>query len=200
MRADAQRNRSVIVSAATELFGERGLTAPLDAVARRAGIGVGTLYRHFPDREALILAVVEYAIDALTTLLREANDESADAWTALQGFMRRCASMRAGSLMSTLDQAMHDRAHNRPAIRKAGNEMRKTLDALTKRAQRDGQLRNDVGIGDILLLSMILSRREDALDAETADIMPDRFIELAIDGLRPPGTSSRALPGEPLQV
>ena len=84
LRRDAERNRQRILEAAAEVFTERGFAATLDDVARHAGVGVGTVYRRFPDKAALADALFDERIDALVTLAEQARDEP-DAWAALVG-------------------------------------------------------------------------------------------------------------------
>ena len=86
LRADAERNRQRILAAAAELFTERGLEPSLDDVARHAGVGVGTVYRRFPDKASLADALFDERIDALVALAEQAQAEP-DAWAALVSFL-----------------------------------------------------------------------------------------------------------------
>src|ERR1044071_6962450 len=92
LRKDAERNRRRILEAAAEVFGERGLGATLDAVAERAGVGVGTVYRRFPDKEALVDALFEERIGEIRAIAHEAA-EIPDGWDALTTFMERALEM-----------------------------------------------------------------------------------------------------------
>lgn len=192
LRADAERNREQLVAAAAELFSERGANAPMEQVARRAGVGVGTLYRRFPDREALIHAVALHILERLADLAQEAR-ENEDAWEGVAGYLRTCAEIRAGGLQSALDPKLHGEIRRRPAIVRARRAVYDALDDVVRRAQRDGTLRADVGPGDIMLLGMLLSRREHELPERISRMLPGRYTELVIDGLRANGQSE--LPG-----
>src|ERR1044071_5490121 len=92
LRKDAERNRRRILEAAAEVFGERGLGATLDAVAERAGVGVGTVYRRFPDKEALVDALFEERIGEVRTLALQCG-EIEDPWEALSTFFDRALEM-----------------------------------------------------------------------------------------------------------
>src|SRR6202045_874858 len=95
LRRDAERNRQRILAAAAEVFTERGLDATLDDVARAAGVGVGTVYRRFPDKDSLVSELFRDRIDALVTVAEEAC-ESADPWRGLVDFLEYIASAMAG--------------------------------------------------------------------------------------------------------
>src|SRR5712692_7571617 len=102
LRADAARNREHVLAAAREVFVEQGADAPLDDIARRAGVGIATLYRRFPDREALVRAV---ALDVLTRAggeARAAEAEEPDPFRALGRYMHRALDLRISAVMPTL--------------------------------------------------------------------------------------------------
>src|SRR5690606_13382420 len=88
LRADARRNRDQIVAAASRLFARGGADAPMEEIARAASVGVGTLYRRFPDREALIVAVAGKSTRDLHAQLEAARAEEPTAWAALERFLR----------------------------------------------------------------------------------------------------------------
>ena len=97
LRADAQRNRDKIVAAARDCFAEAGLDAQMEDVARRAGVGVGTVYRHFPTKDALVRALIVAQMEAMTARAPEFLAEAErDAWGAFAGFMRACADKHEG--------------------------------------------------------------------------------------------------------
>src|SRR5205085_5125615 len=102
MRADARRNREQIVAAAREIFAERGLEVPMEEIARRAEVGVGTLYRRFPDRVALIEAVAIDAMRQVLELMPTEQERQADPGRALWDFLHRLVEHRFGLLQSAL--------------------------------------------------------------------------------------------------
>src|SRR3954471_11713870 len=83
LRADARRNREAVLDAAGELFAQRGDAVQMDEIAERAGLGVGTLYRHFADKQALLAAIIGRRFEAMTALARAA-DETEDPWSAFE--------------------------------------------------------------------------------------------------------------------
>lgn len=148
-RADAQRNRDLLLAAARDVFGEHGPNAPLDEVARRAGIGNATMYRHFPDRRELLIAVYADEVAALCAqgdaLLEDQSPEDAlFAW--LRAFIAHVAAKRDLALAIPSDQggqrtALFDRWHT---------AMRSTTSRLLIRAQSDGAVSADLNAADLL--------------------------------------------------
>jgi AcrR family transcriptional regulator len=151
-RADARRNYESLLAAATEVFGEHGVHAPLDEIARRARVGNATMYRHFPTRQELILAV--YA-DEVTTLCahgaeRLTDDSPGDAlFDWLQAFVIHVASK--SHLASALTG---ERSERPPALFDHWHHaMRDTASALLRRAQQAGAIRSDIDAWDLLILA-----------------------------------------------
>jgi AcrR family transcriptional regulator len=151
LRADAERNRRQLLDTARVVLAERGLGAPLDEIARRAGIGNATLYRHFPTRDQLIAAVFA---DVLTDL-REASQcalAEPDAWTGFAGFLTFLGELQArdralADLLTSADAYVGDLAATH-------TEIFANLNQLIDNAQRTGQLRPDFDHQDVLLLLM----------------------------------------------
>jgi AcrR family transcriptional regulator len=191
-RRDAQRNRDLLTAAARTAFAEAGLDVPLDEIARRAGVGNATLYRHFPDRGALAEAVFH---DMLTERLAAGEEarRGTDPWAALVAYLEGtfdvlAADRGANDLMTTAIPgvpslaALH--AHNRETVR-----------LLTERAQRQGTMRADVTAEDLLFTLAALGRAVPALTA----VAPDgwrRLLALLLDGLR--ADTAPRLPGKAL--
>ena len=96
-RRDAQRNRELLLAAGRDVFSERGAQATLEEIARRAGLGIGTLYRHFPTREALVEAIYEEHIDDVVAAAEE-GAAAEDAWQGLVGFLERVLELQARNL------------------------------------------------------------------------------------------------------
>ncbi|MEV4263422.1 TetR family transcriptional regulator [Kribbella sp. NPDC049584] len=141
LRADARRNRDQLVATARIVFGELGTQAPLDEIARRARIGNATLYRHFPTRDDLIVAVYAEEVAELCAV-----DDGVDLFDWLERFVRHVAEK--GDLARTLEPStrrseLHDAWHA---------SMVETAARLVERAQRDGRLRADVAPLDLLVL------------------------------------------------
>ncbi|MFG2296566.1 TetR/AcrR family transcriptional regulator [Streptomyces sp. NPDC048603] len=191
VRRDARRNRERLVAAAREAFAAQGLEAPLDDIARRAGVGNATLYRHFPTRAALVDEVFRGALAGTVEAGEEAR-AAADAWTGLTGYLEAVFTVLAADrgtndLMTTglegvrsLDEV---HVHNHETVR-----------LLLERGQREGTVRPDLACEDLLFTLAALGRAVPALTA----VVPDgwrRCLSLFLDGLRPQAT---ALPSVPL--
>src|SRR5688500_1594373 len=112
LRADAERNRARILAAAAEVFAERGLDVSLDDIAAHAGVGVGTVYRRFPDKDALIDALFEDKIDRVVALADDAL-EIEDPWEGFTTFMRGMCRMPAGGRRLQHEPLVHARGHAR---------------------------------------------------------------------------------------
>jgi AcrR family transcriptional regulator len=151
-RADALRNRELLLAAAREVFGERGADAPLDDIARRAGIGNATMYRHFPDRRELIIAVYADEVAALCAhgealLENQSPGDALFAW--LRAFIAHVAAKRELALAIPNDQggqrsALFDRWHK---------AMHSTASMLLTRAQSSGTASADLDASDLLTLA-----------------------------------------------
>ncbi len=192
MRADALRNRARILDAARDLFVEQGPDAPLDAIAARAGVGIATLYRRFPDREALIRAVLIEALRRAGEAAREAATDEAEPFAALASYMHRALDLRVSAVMPVLLDRVPASDEEIAATREASAER---LEALIARAHDAGSLRSDVTFGDIGPLLVRLSRPlpgtlGDDLDRRLAH----RHLDLVLDGLRAGAKLARPLP------
>jgi AcrR family transcriptional regulator len=194
LRADARRNRDQILAAAREIFAERGADVAMEEIARRASVGVGTLYRRFADRETLIRAVFRETYQVVADETRAALDESASAWDALMRIMRQSAwlhvSVQAKSpLVTAVVKADPDTSRLR-------GHLLDMLDEVVRRAQAEGSLRPDVGVGDLAMLFMSVVKQTHALTSEAVGLAPGRVLAIMMDGLRAPGPGE--LPGRPL--
>jgi AcrR family transcriptional regulator len=184
LRADAKRNRDQIVAAARRLFVERGVDVPMEEIAREAGVGIGTLYRRFPDRESLILAVHIGTLQGLAAMARTAMEEEPDAWSALERVVRCCTAYRFDVLRSVYNPEMEAALVASPDLQAAADEWLTRIDQLVKRAQADGIMRPDIGSGDLLAtISMVICHPPE-LPPSMAEMMRTRFLEVMLDGLR----------------
>ena len=149
LRADAERNRKSLIDAATEMFGERGLEVGVAEIAQRAGVGHGTLFRHFPSKEALIAAVVVVALNELTDRTRallDAEDPGEALFSLIDQAHERMQTDRA------LFEALDDEWMANPEIMAAQHTMFGVVEKLLSRAQRAGVVRPDVGAVDVVLM------------------------------------------------
>ncbi|MFD7559259.1 TetR/AcrR family transcriptional regulator [Streptomyces sp. NPDC059835] len=189
-RADAVRNRERILTAAREMFVEFGCNAPFDEVARRAGVGNATLYRHFPDRPTLIHQVVLFVMGRVTTSAEASLAEEPDAFAALCRFTHSAADERIGALCPMLAEGF-DRDH--PELLDARASLEAAVETLLTAGQEAGLIRTDIGVGDLMVALSQLSRPLPGTDCIEIDRFTHRHIQLFLDGLRAPAHS--VLPG-----
>jgi AcrR family transcriptional regulator len=179
LRADARQNRERLLDAARTAFGADGLSVPLDEIARSAGVGPGTLYRHFPTKEALIEAVVH---DRLRRLAAEgtALRDSPDPGTAFFAFIERLAA-EAGPKRDLFDALASAGVEAGPAVRAAADDLRTQITDMLIRAQHAGAVRADIGSAELTaLLSGILFAMRPRPGADQALVL-----SVFRDGLRP---------------
>ncbi|MFL6125060.1 TetR/AcrR family transcriptional regulator [Actinophytocola sp.] len=194
LRADARRNRDQILVAAREIFTERGVDVAMEEIARRASVGVGTLYRRFADREALIRAVFHETYQVVAAEMRAALAESPTGWDALMRIMRQSAWLHVSvQAKSPLVTAVVKADPSTSGLRERVLDM---LDEVVRRAQAEGTLRRDVGAGDLAVLFMSVVKQSHALTPEAAGLAPLRALAIMMDGLRAPGSGE--LPGRHL--
>jgi len=185
LRADAQANRDRILAAARDAFVERGPSVPLDDIARRAGIGIGTLYRRFPDRTALMRAVVLDALQRTADEGRQAADEEPDAFAALVRYMHRALDVRTGAVIPALLDELSIDDEEMEHARSAGSD---ALQRMIAAAHRAGALRRDVTAADIGTLIVRLSRPlPGPFPREVNDELGHRHLDLLVNGLRAGG-------------
>lgn len=179
LRTDARRNRQRILTAARDLYAERGAGVPFDAIAERAGVGNATLYRHFASHEVLRRAVV---LDVLTQSAAEARlamDQQLDSFRALAGYMHRALDVRIAAVMPVLAGEMSNDEDVRRAAADSANLVQQLVDA----AHLSGQLRRDVTFGDVGLLLIRLSRPISPIPLATNDQLAHRHLDLVLKGL-----------------
>lgn len=198
LRADARGNRRRLLEAARDVFIERGPTAPLDEIARRAGTGIATLYRHFPDRQTLIRDVVLDGLQRTIDEARLAASGEPDPFRALARYMHRAIDVRTAAVIpALLAEAPLDDEQIRQA-RQTGSAL---LEALTDAAHQSGVLRSDVTSGDIGLLIVRLSRPLlGGFTPETNNSLSHRHLDLLIDGLRATARQPAQLDGPALTL
>jgi AcrR family transcriptional regulator len=181
LRRDAERNRQRILAAAAQVFTERGLDATLDEVARAASVGIGTVYRRFPDKEALVAALFRDRVDNLVTVAEDACTFP-DPWQAVVSYLEYAAAAMAGD--TGLRQLMMFAAYDRDQVCYARDRMRPVITKLVERAQASGDLRGDFEATDVKMIAFMLA----SLAEYAATVTPDvwrRYLAMLIDGLRP---------------
>src|SRR4051812_26176937 len=193
MRADARRNHEQLLAAARDVVVERGAGAPLDEVARRAGVGIGTLYRRFPSRPALLRAVVVDALQRTAEAAEVALAEESDGFSALVRYMHAVLDLRVSAVIPAGLDSMDLEDEDVRAAREASAALAQRL---VDFAHADGSLAGDVTFGDVGTLLVRLSRPlPGAIPPDVDEQLAHRHLDLVIDGLRPaPG---RGVPGGP---
>ena len=181
MRADARRNRQRLLDAALQVYAERGADdASLDEIARRAGVGIGTLYRHFPTRQALLEAVYRDQVEELCEVARELHDE-APPQQALERWLR--ALMAFATTKKNLSSSLMSGPNKSEVATSCSAMVREAATKLLADAQATGQVRGDVDAIDLLRMSHAL-----AIAADQPYSHPDqgeRLMSVLLAGLRP---------------
>ena len=175
-RADARRNYEKVLAAAREAFAEGGESTALEEIARRAGVGIGTLYRHFPNRQALLEALY---VDEVEEVCRSAAElDGADPWEALNGWFERfigyLATKRAlaHELLNYLDQ-------DAPLFQVCRASLFEAGEPLLKRAQEAGAVRPDVNIAEVIQMVVGIAKIPASDPGQT-----EHILRIALDGLR----------------
>jgi len=181
LRRDAEQNRQRVLRAAAEVFTERGLEATLDDVARHAGVGIGTVYRRFPDKETLVEELFRGRIDAMVAEAERAHG-APDPWAALVSYLEYVAEAFAGDL--GLRQMMMFGTYGRARTCYARERMRPAVSRLIERAQAAGQVRADLRATDLPFMAIMLASAAEYA-AETRPDIWRRYLSLIIDGMRP---------------
>jgi AcrR family transcriptional regulator len=179
LRSDARRNRERLLEAARVAFAADGLAVSLDEIARRAGVGPGTLYRHFPAKEALFEAVLQ---DRLQSLADEAGElsDAPDPGAALLGFIDRLVAEAA--LKRDLVDALASAGTELSAgLAETGAQIRGGIGHLLARAQASGEIRDDIGVEDLMTIiaTMMFALRRGGVQASD----PRRAVAVLRDGL-----------------
>jgi AcrR family transcriptional regulator len=187
-RSDARRNRERLVSTARELFASEGVDVPAREIARRAGVGVGTLYRHFPEREELVDAVLAEEYGELIAIAEAALAEP-DAWRGFTRFVEDALARYAGN--RGLKDVAETQIHGLRRVQAMRRRLRPLAARLVSRAQEDGALRQDFTTEDIALLFWGTDRVIELAGAVAPELWR-RQLGFVFDGLR----SSAATPLE----
>lgn len=179
-RRDAVRNRARLVAAGHEVFAEQGPDASLEEVARRAGVGIGTLYRHFPSREALAEEIFAEHIEEVVAAA-EAAAAAEDAWDGLVSFLERVLDLQARNLPL---RGLFLRQGGHPGIAERRRLIFPLLEQVVARGRAQKVVREDLTVGDLSLALWSFAPVHEA----TAGIAPNvwrRHLRILLDGMRP---------------
>lgn len=181
LRADAARNRDRLLAAAAQVFGERGLDAPLEEIARRAGVSIGTLYNHFPTREALLDAIFPERLASALDRIAAAALADPDPWQGFVAFLDGLFTLQAQD--RGFNDALAQRVPLSPELRDACRRGFAYVGRIIDRARDSGRLRADFTVQDLGVLIMAMSQ----IIQESLDTAPQawrRPLAFFLDGLR----------------
>ncbi len=205
LRVDAQRNLEHVLRAAREVFGELGYGAPMEDVARRARVGVGTVYRRFPSKDVLVRRIAEEETSRLTEQARAALGQEDEPWSALSRFLRTSVASGAGRLLPPQvlrvgvaeerglpEHARLPQQRTQPAgelrlvseerVDGGAAELLDVVGQLVERARAAGELRADVSVSDVLLV--IATAAPSLPDAAQQAAASARLLDILLEGLR----------------
>jgi AcrR family transcriptional regulator len=194
LRRDAERNRQRILDAAGTLFAERGLNVSLDEIARHAGVGVGTVYRRFPDKEQLIDALFEKRLGEILAAATNSL-ETSDPWEALVSFLERSMELQVKD--RGLKELLLETSTAHARIEQGRQAIEPIVATILGRAQEAGVVRDDIIVSDLLLLQHAIGEAAEY----TREVAPEvwrRVMSIALDGLRPDRRRPSPMPVPPL--
>lgn len=183
LRADAARNRELILTAARAAFRERGISAPLDEIARSAGVNIATLYRRFPDRSALISQVVLDAYTLVRDETRVAKTKLADPVAAIEDLLLNLVRQRDQLVLPLLGGPAVDN----PEIFAMQREIATNLEAVLAAGRAAGTIRSDLNSVDLITAAALVCRPMPHLSVADASNLSTRHVRVFVDGLGPRG-------------
>ncbi|MFE1309444.1 TetR/AcrR family transcriptional regulator [Streptomyces sp. NPDC058755] len=184
MRADARRNHERLLKVAAEAFAEHGENASLDDIAKRAGVGSGTLYRHFPTRQALLEAAYVDRIQAMAARADEFAAERPPGEALMEWLNEVCVgTIQVRGMKTLLGSAVTDGSS--VAATACGTHLQEAARRLVEAAQREGSLRGDVEPIEVLRLAHGVASASELADGQGREIR--RYLSLLTEGLRPRG-------------
>lgn len=185
MRADARRNLEQLLAAARDLIADKGAGVALDEVAQRAGVGIGTLYRRFPDRTALLRGVVVDALEKTRTAAERAAEEHDDPFEALAAYLRAALELRVSAVVP---QVLDVLDLEEPELAAAREASARATEALVDAAHEAGRLLADITFADVgMMLVRIARPLPGPMPAGLKHDLARRHLELFIRGLRGEG-------------
>lgn len=183
LRKDAALNRERLLAAASELFAKQGFSVTLNDIAHHAGVGIGTAYRRFPNKEAVIDALFEQRLEDVAAVAQGALDDP-DAWRGLVGFLERSLSMQFGD--RGLNEIMNNPALGQDRVKEARDRIAPLLTRIVDRAKREGAVRADFEQSDLVFIQLAVS----AIMVGSRAVFPDlyrRYLAMFLDGIRTSG-------------
>lgn len=197
LRADARRNRERVLTAAAEVFAAVGPDASVAEIAKRAGVGAGTLFRHFPTKHDLLLAALERGFDEVAAALAHA-DTLDDPWDGLVHVLTACAEVQSRD--RAFLESVGPELFREPSLQRRNQERMEHLAVIIERAQAAGQARPDLRAEDVPFLLSAVGGATGKCGA-AASLSPDlwrRYLGIVLDGLRPAGATPLPVPAPTL--
>jgi AcrR family transcriptional regulator len=197
LRADAARNRARILVAAASVFAERGLDASTAEIARRAGVGEATLFRRFPSKDDLVVAILAEHMDAVIATAESCLAEP-DPWTAVERFFEALVEQQVhdqGALDAVKDDCMW-----RPALAARRKRVMELMSRLLRRAQDAGVVRDDLTAPDLALLTASAAATGGVAIPGLRPDLWKRYLGVILDGMRPEGATKLRPPAPPRRV
>lgn len=196
LRADAERNRQRLLDAARELFATRGLDVTLDDIARHAGVGTGTAYRRFPNKDAVIEALMVDRIGELEAIAQQCLEEP-DPWLGLTGYFERALALMVND--RGLKDVLFSGGRGHEGVADARRGLAAIVTQVVQRAVDAGVVRRDFATTDVPLINLMLNTLVDF----SRDLEPElyrRYLTIIFDGLRPQREGAEPLPVGPLDL
>ena len=181
LRADAERNREKILEAARQVFAERGLRVTMDDIAEAAGVGVGTVYRRFPEKADLIDAIFDARIKEIVSFADEGLAMD-DPWEGLAHFIESASAMHAAD--RGLRQLIFGSGQGHAFVDRGIGRVRPAVAELVTRAKASGQLREDIEVFDVPLMQIAMAGLNDYVGEAAPDAWR-RVLAILLDGMRP---------------
>src|SRR4051795_12057975 len=194
MRRDAEANRERLLAAAGELFAERGLAVTLNDIAHHAGVGVGTAYRRFANKEEVIDALFEERLQDVVSVAEEALSAT-DAWGGLVSFLERSLDMQFGD--RGLTQIMTSPQLGRERVNQSRDRIAPLMTQLIERAKEQGSVRPDLDQSDLFFMQLALAAVIDRTRGHAPDLYR-RYLTMWLDGIRSPRGTFTPLPAAAL--
>lgn len=185
MRSDARRNRDQILATARELVLRRGTHVPMEEIAKEAGVGVGTLYRHFPDRYDLLKGIAIQNMSRAVAEAEAALSEEPDGWSCVARMVRRIYELRIGDPVPLVLPQMVEHARSDLEFHGARRAAAAALGAVLERAKAEGAVRPDLGVADIMTLATARPEPAAIFGSEAGRRLQERHLRIVLDGLRP---------------
>lgn len=192
LRADARQNVAQILQVAQDVFADLGYQASIAEVARRSGLGMGTIYRHFPNKTALVERIAVKVMQESVVEVRRAVAEEPATWHAFTRAVRHMVRLRSSQLFPLSRGRAKEPS---PELADIRTQLLTALEDLVARTQRVGAMRDDVTAYDVvLMLNSIPPRLTDPADDSPPADLTDRYVGVLLDGLRAPGSETLAQP------